>query len=57
MSEERTRADELDPSELEDEVAEPLPDREALSIVTPTPELTGDEFVFPAEPGIGDPVD
>ena len=55
MSEERTHADELEPSELKDEVAGPLPNREALSIATPTPELAGDEFVFPAERGIGDP--
>ena len=47
--------DELTPDELDEESAEALPDREAMSVIAPVEDpLTGEEL-WPAEPDIGDP--
>lgn len=50
------RKEELDPDELEAQNAEPLPDREAMSIVDPDvlyrlPPLDADPSTLPPEPG------
>lgn len=42
--------------DLDSEEGELLPDREAMSIVSPTPDPTG-ELILPSEPNIGDPFD
>jgi hypothetical protein len=50
------RDDALTPEELEQENADALPDREAMSVIAPIEgTLDGDEIVFPAEKDIGDP--
>ncbi|MGH3103533.1 MAG: hypothetical protein ACRDN6_05490 [Gaiellaceae bacterium] len=47
----------LTSEELEQTTGDPLPDREAMSVITPLGEPVdgGDEILFPAEPDIGDP--
>jgi hypothetical protein len=48
--------DALTPDELDDQNAEALPDREAMSVIAPIEgTVDGDEILFPAEPDIGDP--
>jgi hypothetical protein len=48
--------DALTPDELDEETAEALPDREAMSVIAPIEgTIEGDEIVFPAEKDIGDP--
>ena len=46
----------LTPKELDEQSAEALPDREAMSVIAPIEDpLGGDEILCPAEPDIGDP--
>jgi hypothetical protein len=50
-------AEEVDP-ELDDQSGELLPDREAMSVLTPQPLPPVDpdgDLILPSEPGIGDP--
>jgi hypothetical protein len=43
-------AEELDESELEEQDGEPLPDREAMSIISPTPFVSPPGITLPVEP-------
>jgi hypothetical protein len=48
--------DALTREELDEQSAEALPDREAMSVIAPIEgTVDGDELVFPAEKDIGDP--
>ena len=44
----KTEQEELDESELEEQNGEPLPDREAMSIITPF--VSSPEVTLPVEP-------